>query len=68
MVFMPPDRLIRSLKECGFTIEKIAQLTGSSRSHISRVMRGEKGITLSLYMALMAVWETVAKEGNDGRE
>lgn len=68
MVFMPPDRLIKSLKECGFTIEKIAQLTGSSRSHISRVMRGEKGITLSLYMALVAIWETVAKEKNNDKQ
>ena len=66
MVFLPPERLIKALKESGFTVERIARMTGASRSHIHRVMHGDKGITLSLYMALYALWETVAKGESDG--
>lgn len=66
MVFIPPERLVKALKESGYSVERIAQLTGASRSHIHRVMRGDKGITLSLYMALFALWEAVAKGGTDG--
>lgn len=68
MIFIPPERLVKALKESGYSIEKIARMTGASRSHINRVMRGDKGITLSLYMALFAIWETVAKGGSDDRE
>lgn len=66
MIFVPPDRLVKALKESGYTVERIAQMTGASRSHIHRVARGDKGITLSLYMALYALWEAIAKGGNDG--
>ena len=65
MVFIPPERLVRALRESGYTVEKIAQMTGASRSHIHRVMHGDKGVTLSLYMALYALWEAVAKGDKD---
>lgn len=67
MVFVPPERLIRALKNAGFSQKRIAELSGSSESQISRILNGDRGTTLDLYMALYALWEKgIQEEKRDG--
>ena len=68
MVFIPPERLIQALKNAGYSQKWIADAAGTSESQISRILNGDRGTTLSLYMALYAVWETVIGEKGNGSE
>ncbi len=68
MVYIPPDRLIQALKNAGLSQKKIADLSGTSESQISRILSGDRGIGLELYMALHGLWETIVKGGKDGNE
>lgn len=68
MLYVPPERLIRSLTDSGFSIERLAMLTGTSVRTIYRAASGEtEDVKVGLYFALYALWETVVKggEGND---
>lgn len=67
MVFVSPGRLIQALKNAGFSQKRIAELSGSSESQISRILNGDRGTTLDLYMALYALWEKcIQEEKRDG--
>lgn len=66
MVFIPPERLIQALKNDGLSQKDIAMLSGTSESQISRILNGDRGTTLDLYMALYALWEMRVKGGKDG--
>ena len=68
MLYIPPDRLIQALKNAGLSQKKIADLSGTSESQISRILSGDRGIGLELYLALYGLWETVVKGDKDGNE
>lgn len=68
MIFIPPDRLIQALKNAGLSQKKIAELSGTSESQISRILSGDRGIGLELYMTLYGLWETIVKGDKDGNE
>lgn len=68
MLYIPPDRLIQALKNAGLSQKKIADLSGTSESQISRILSGDRGIGLELYMALYGLWETIVKGDKDGNE
>lgn len=67
MIFIPPERLIQSLKNAGYPQRKIAQMVGASDAQISHIVNGDVGVSLSLYMALYAVWEKVIEEATNGK-
>lgn len=68
MVFVPPDRIIQALKNKGFSQKQIADMAGANDSQISRVLSGERGVSLELYMSLYALWEKMVAEVKDGNE
>lgn len=66
MTFIPPDRLIRALKNAGMSQKKIAMLSGASEPQISRILSGDREPSVELYFALLGLWETIAKGGKNG--
>jgi len=68
MLYIPPDRLIQALKNAGLSQKKIADLSGTSESQISRILSGDRGIGLELYLALYGLWEAIVKGDKDGNE
>lgn len=67
MVFMPPERIIQALKNAGYSQRKIAEMAGASDAQICHILKGDRGVSLNLYMALYALWETLIKEAGDGK-
>lgn len=68
MTFIPPDRIIRALKNAGYSQKRIAELSGASESQISRILSGDRGTALELYIALYGLWETLIKGGDNDNE
>ena len=66
MVYVPPGQMLRSLLAFGYSMERIARLTGSSERTLYRVMAGDNDIKLKLYCAIYALWEATAKGGKNG--
>lgn len=66
MTYVPPGQMLRSLVNSGCAIEKISRLTGASERTLYRIMAGENDIRLCLYLTIYALWEAVAKEGENG--
>lgn len=42
-------------------------MVGASDAQISHIVNGDVGVSLSLYMALYAVWEKVIGEATHGK-
>lgn len=68
MLYIPPDRLIQALKNAGLSQKKIADLSGTSESQVSRILSGDRGIGLELYLALYGLWEAIVKGDKDGND
>lgn len=68
MIFIPPERIIQALKNKGFSQKQIAEMAGANDSQISRVLNGERGVSLELYMSLYALWEKMIAEARDGND
>lgn len=68
MLYIPPGQMLRSLLASGYSMERIARLTGSSERTLYRIMSEDNDIKLKLYCAIYALWETTAKGGKDGND
>ena len=68
MLYVPPRQMLRSLLVSGYSMERIAQLTGSSERTLYRVMAEDNDIKLKLYCAIYALWEATAKGGENGND
>lgn len=66
MVFIPPERLIKALKNAGYSQKQIADMAGTSDTQISHILSGDRGVSLNLYMSLYALWEKMIKEVKNG--
>lgn len=66
MTFIPPDRLIRALKNAGMSQKEIAMLSGASEPQISRILSGGREPSVELYFALLGLWETIARGSKNG--
>lgn len=57
MIFIPITKLISDLEKDGYSLNTIASMAGCSGATISRIKRGVCEPTLSVYLAILGVWE-----------
>lgn len=68
MLYVPPRRLVKGLVESGFTVERLAAMTGASVRTLYRIMAGEQDVKMSLYCAIYALWEKLVEEEKHGND
>lgn len=68
MVFISPERIIQALKNRGYNQKQIADMSGASTAQISRILSGDRGTSLDLYMSLYALWEKLVEEARNDRQ